>query len=77
MNLVQYQHHPVFDLEMPMSCPAMPSEILNPRTTWKDKETYDQNALILAQGFVSNFKQYKEFTDNETINANPKIFFTV
>ena len=57
MNLIQYQHHPVFDLEMPMSCPAMPSEILNPRTTWKDKETYDQNALILAQGFVSNFKQ--------------------
>jgi len=43
---------------MPMSCLAMPSEILNPRTTWNDKETQDQNALILAQPFVSNFKQY-------------------
>ena len=73
MNLVQYQHHPVFDLEMPMSCPAMPSEILNPRTTWKDKETYDQNALILAQAFVSNFKQYHQYTDNELLMSEPRI----
>lgn len=77
LNLVQYQHHPVFDLAMPMSCPGVPSEILDPRTTWNDKEAYDQNSLILARAFVSNFKQYEEFADNETINANPKVFITV
>ena len=77
LNLVQYERHPVFDLAMPLSCPGIPSEILNPRNTWNDKQAYDQKALILAKAFVSNFRQYEEFTDNEIISANPKVFLNV
>jgi len=77
LNRVHYEEHPLFGLAMPLSCPGVPSVILNPRNTWKDKEAYDQKALNLSQAFVSNFKQYEEFADNETISANPKIFLNV
>ena len=77
LNLVQYDQHPVFDLAMPLSCPGVPSEILNPRNTWYDKDAYDQKAIILAQAFVSNFKQYEECADNEIISSNPKVFLNV
>jgi phosphoenolpyruvate carboxykinase (ATP) len=73
LNDVQYAQHPVFGLSMPLSCPGVPPEILNPRNTWDDKDAYDQKALNLAQAFVSNFKQYEEYADNEILSANPKI----
>lgn len=55
---VQYEQHPVFDLAISLSCPSVPSEHLNPRSTWTGKEAYDLNTIILANAFVSNFKQF-------------------
>jgi len=77
LNGVEYEEHPLFGLAMPLSCPGVPAVILNPRNTWTDKEAYDQKALKLSQAFVSNFKQYEEFTENEIISANPKLFLYV
>lgn len=65
--------HPVFGLLMPNSCEHVPSEILNPRNTWTDKDAYDQKANELATAFVNNFKQFEEFADDEIIKALPKV----
>ena len=70
---VKFEEHPVFGLMMPLSCPNVPSNILNPRNTWADKKAYDRKAIELAQAFVSNFKQYEEFANNEIMAAAPKI----
>jgi len=77
LNGVEYEEHPLFGLAMPLSCPGVPAVILNPRNTWIDKDAYDQKALKLSQAFVSNFKQYEEYTENEIISANPKLFLYV
>jgi phosphoenolpyruvate carboxykinase (ATP) len=53
---VDYETHPVFGLKMPTSCPDVPSEILNPRNTWDDKDAYDAAANKLRNMFRENFE---------------------
>lgn len=43
--------HPVFGLEMPLSCPGVPSHLLNPVNTWADKELYEVESRKLAELF--------------------------
>ena len=42
---------PIFGMQVPTNCPDVPSEILNPRNTWKDKDAYDAKAKQLATLF--------------------------
>ncbi|HRH71216.1 MAG TPA: phosphoenolpyruvate carboxykinase (ATP), partial [Flavobacteriales bacterium] len=55
LNDVGFEDHPVFGMIMPTSCPGVPSEILNPRNTWTDKDGYDAMAQNLAGQFIYNF----------------------
>ncbi len=70
---VQYEIHPVFGLQMPVTCPNVPVEILNPRNTWSDKALYDTKANDLAGKFVKNFEQYAEGASAEILAAAPKV----
>ena len=53
---VEYETHEIFNLKMPTSCPDVPSEILNPRNTWDDKDAYDAAAHKLRDMFRENFE---------------------
>lgn len=68
---VKFNLHPVFNVLVPESCPGVPSEILDPRNTWKDKEAYDVAAHDLAARFVENFSHFKGATD-EIAAAGPR-----
>ena len=57
---VGYQKHQVFDLNMPLTCPGVPSEILNPRQTWKNKDEYDSKSEELLASFKLNFLQFED-----------------
>ena len=70
---VSFEEHPVFGLKMPLSCPGVPSTILNPKNTWTDKLAYDQKALDLAQAFIANFRQFDEFASDEIKLESPRI----
>ncbi len=72
-----FVEHPVFGLLMPTACPEVPSEILNPRNTWDDKQAYDHKANELATAFLQNFKQFEEFADEAIKKALPKVVETV
>lgn len=67
-----YIRHPVFGLEMPVSCPDVPAEILNPRDTWADGAAYDLKANELATAFLTNFKQYEQYIGSEIRESLPK-----
>lgn len=73
LNHVNFEEHPIFGLMMPLSCPDVPPEILNPKNTWLDKGAYDKKALDLAHAFVLNFKQFDEFASDEIKSANPRV----
>jgi phosphoenolpyruvate carboxykinase (ATP) len=73
---IDFQEHPVFGLMMPVSCPNVPSKILNPRNTWEDKQLYDQKCVELAVSFTNNFKQFLAYANEEILHAAPKIAVT-
>lgn len=73
LDNVQFETHPVFGLQMPVSCAEVPSEILNPRNTWADKNAYDTKANELASKFVKNFEQYADGASAEILAAAPKV----
>ena len=63
---------PFFGLQIPVSCPGVPSEMLNPRNTWSSPEAYDTQAKMLVGRFIENFKQFEDGVTEEVIAAGPK-----
>ena len=50
----EFVHDSVFNVDVPQSIENVPSEVLNPRDTWKDKDAYDKQANKLAGMFEDN-----------------------
>ncbi len=63
--------HAVFQVGVPESCPDVPTEVLDPRNTWEDKEAYDRQAQDLARRFAENFKQFEDEASDEVRQAGP------
>jgi len=52
---VEYDEDPRFHVLVPRRCPDVPSEILQPKNTWQDKEAYEERANKLAAEFSAHF----------------------
>ena len=74
LNDVEYEKDETFNLNIPKTCPNVPSEILNPANLWENKEKYEENVDKLADKFIENFeKKYPNMPENIS-NAGPKRF---
>ncbi|MEW6168552.1 MAG: phosphoenolpyruvate carboxykinase (ATP), partial [Pseudomonadota bacterium] len=62
LDRVPTETHPILNLKMPKECPGVPSEMLNPRNGWADKDAYDAQAVKLRDMFRENFSK-KGFAD--------------
>jgi len=65
---VPTQTEPYFGLHVPVSCPGVAPEVLDPSTTWADKAAYEQQAQKLAGMFAENFAAFAD-TVSETVRA--------
>src|SRR5687768_3748096 len=74
LDNMEFEKHGVFGVAMPKSCPGVPSDILNPRNTWTDKNAYDEKSIYLAGLFVKNFEKYATGVSQEIIAAAPGKF---
>jgi phosphoenolpyruvate carboxykinase (ATP) len=72
LDNVQYQHDDRFNLDVPISCPDVPPDVLKPRTTWPNAAEYDAQALKLATMFIDNFKAFEAEVDAEVHAAGPR-----
>ena len=72
LDIVKFSHNEIFNLDVPTECPGVPSEILDPRSTWVDKDTYDLSAKKLSQMFVDNFRRFEDISDEIRL-AGPRI----
>lgn len=70
---VDYQIHPIFGLSMPISCPNVPTEILDPMNTWENKSAYISKSIQLAHSFHLNFEKFANEASEEIINGGPLI----
>ncbi len=64
---------PIFGVNVPVSCPDVPSEVLQPRNTWGDKEAYDRQAADLARRFNENFRKYEAGVSEAVRDVAPKV----
>lgn len=69
---VEYVHDERFNLEIPQSCPDVPSEILNPKDTWADQDEYEKIADNLADMFQDNFNAKYRTMAPEIRAAGPR-----
>lgn len=74
LDNVSYKKHETFGLSMPVSCPNLPGDILDPKNTWKDTAAYDSKANQLAQLFVQNFKKFEAVATAEMLEAAPVVW---
>ena len=72
LDHVTYQKHPIFNLDVPTTCPGVPDNVLDPRSTWPDGGTYDEQAKKLAGMFVENFKAFEKDVPPAVKDAGPK-----
>jgi phosphoenolpyruvate carboxykinase (ATP) len=72
LDRVQYHKYPIFNLDVPASCPGVPSEVLDPRSTWKDQAAYDEQARKLAKMFADNFKNFENDVPASVKEAGPR-----
>ena len=70
---VSFEKHVTFGISMPTTCPGVPSEILNPKNTWADKNKYDEKASELAGLFITNFEKYAGGVSEEILTAAPVV----
>jgi phosphoenolpyruvate carboxykinase (ATP) len=71
LDSVAYDRDPVFNLEIPASCPGVPADVLKPRSTWPSGSAYDEQAAKLANMFVENFKTFERSVGAEVVAAGP------
>ncbi|MDA3921874.1 MAG: phosphoenolpyruvate carboxykinase (ATP) [Salinisphaera sp.] len=53
---IECDTHPIFNLAIPRHCPGVPSELLDPRSTWDDPQAYDTQAQKLRDMFRANYR---------------------
>jgi phosphoenolpyruvate carboxykinase (ATP) len=71
LDNASYERDPIFNIDVPRAVPGVPSDVLNPRSTWKNAADYDEQARRLAQMFVDNFKAFEADAAADVTAAGP------
>src|SRR5207253_3399403 len=73
LKSVEFRKDPNFGFDVPVAVPGVDGGILDPRSTWADKDEYDRTAAKLVDLFVENFAQFEGHVDEGVRQAAPKI----
>lgn len=73
LDTVGFERHAIFNVEVPTTCPDVPSAVLDPRGTWTDPGAYDAQARKLAGMFIENFKSFEADVAPSVIAAGPTV----
>ncbi|MCH7530171.1 MAG: phosphoenolpyruvate carboxykinase [Gemmatimonadetes bacterium] len=68
----EFAPDPVFGVDVPISVPGVPAEVLRPRDTWTDGAAYDASAAKLAAMFRANFERFADDVSDEVKAAGPR-----
>jgi phosphoenolpyruvate carboxykinase (ATP) len=69
---VKYRKDKLFGFDVPLSCPDVPEEVLDPSTSWGNKDEYWKRYDALAARYIENFKLFAEGCPPEVLAAGPK-----
>ena len=66
-----YETLPGFNLDIPKEVMGVQSTLLDPRRAWNNLKEYDQNASVLIEQFIENFKRFS--VDDSIRKAGPTL----
>lgn len=70
----QFENYDVFNLQVPTSCPGVPSELLNPKAAWTAGDaSFNNEVRKLGVLFQENFKQYSSEATEDVVKAGPVV----
>ncbi|MCO5130505.1 MAG: phosphoenolpyruvate carboxykinase [Xanthobacteraceae bacterium] len=70
---VEFRTDKYFGFAVPTALPGVPSDILDPVNTWKDKAEFDKTARNLVAMFQKNFATFESHVDAEVLAAAPEV----
>jgi phosphoenolpyruvate carboxykinase (ATP) len=73
LNSVEFRKDPNFGFDVPVSVPGVDNSILDPRSTWANKEDYDRTAAKLVDLFVENFAEFESHVDEGVRQSGPQV----
>jgi phosphoenolpyruvate carboxykinase (ATP) len=74
LGSVEYRTDEVFGFQVPTKAPGVNPRLLDPRSTWRDPETYDEKARELARMFRENFdRKFAAEADEGVTAAGPRL----
>jgi len=71
LDKVKYRKDKLFGFEVPLSCPDVPEDVLEPSNSWGNKDEYWKKYDALAARFIENFKLFEKGSSKEVNAAGP------
>ncbi len=72
LDNVEFRKDKLFGFEVPLACPEVPEDVLDPSTSWGNKDEYWKRYDALAARYIENFKLYADGCPAEVQAAGPK-----
>jgi phosphoenolpyruvate carboxykinase (ATP) len=69
---VQYRKDRLFGFDVPLSCPDVPSDVLDPATSWGNQDEYWKKYDALAARYIENFKKFAAGCPPDVAAAGPQ-----
>ncbi|HAW08174.1 MAG: phosphoenolpyruvate carboxykinase (ATP) [Chloroherpetonaceae bacterium] len=71
LDNVKYRKDKVFGFEVPLECPEVPTDVLEPSNAWGNKKEYWDKYDSLAARYMENFKMFEAGVPKEIVQAGP------
>jgi phosphoenolpyruvate carboxykinase (ATP) len=72
LDNVKYRKDKLFGFDVPLTCPEVPDDVLDPSNAWGNKDEYWSKYDALAARYIENFKLFAEGIPDGVIKAGPK-----
>jgi phosphoenolpyruvate carboxykinase (ATP) len=72
LDTVKFRKDRLFGFEVPLSCPDVPEEVLDPSTSWGVQDEYWKRYDALVARYIENFKLFADGCPPEVLAAAPK-----
>ncbi|WP_353643943.1 phosphoenolpyruvate carboxykinase [Mesorhizobium sp. WSM2239] len=69
----EFRTDPNFGFAVPLAVPGVDAAMLDPRSTWTDRQAYDRQAKRLVGMFIDNFGKFEAHVDAAILSAAPRM----
>ncbi len=72
LDNVEYRMDKIFGFQVPVTCPDVPDDVLEPSNAWGNKDEYWNKYDALAARYIENFKLFASGCPLDVVNAGPQ-----